>query len=289
MDRSGRQVGSIGEPGFFGLVRISPDGARVVADVENPGTGGRDLWLYDLSTGIGSRLTFDPVSAGWPAWSPDGGHIAFGSGRRGPPDIYVKDLSGALAEKLLFGAPGLQAPSDWTRDGRFVAYVDYAPSRKGQSEIWLLPMKGEPKPVRLDDSPFSEYKPRFSPDSRFVAFVSEESGPAEVYVAALDGGRKQRVSPAGGSLPCWSADGKELFFQAADNVLMAVAVRLGQDIQFSVPKPLFSLPPFPPFPLAADYDVSRDGQRFLVNLGTERASQPPLIVTLGWQQRLGGK
>jgi serine/threonine-protein kinase len=150
-------------------------------------------------------------------------------------------------------------------------------------------MTGEPKPVRLDESPFSEYKPRFSPDSRFIAFVSEESGQPEVYVAAVDGtGRKQRVSPAGGSLPCWSADGKELFFQAADNVLMAVAVRLGQDIQFSVPKPLFSLPPFPPFPLAADYDVSRDGQRFLISLGTERASQPPLIVTLGWQQRLAG-
>ncbi|HEX2798288.1 MAG TPA: hypothetical protein VHQ44_01325, partial [Thermoanaerobaculia bacterium] len=288
MDRSGRQVGSIGEPGYFGLVRISPDGGRLVAGVENPATGGGDLWLYDLSTGIGSRLTADPVSASWPAWSPEGGRIAFGSGRKGPPNIYVKELGGPLAEKLLLGAPGMQAPSDWTRDGRFVAYVDYSPIRKAHSQIWLLPMTGEPKPLRLDESPFSEYTPRFSPDSRFVAFVSEESGQAEVYVAALDGGRKQRVSPAGGSLPCWSADGKELFFQAADNVLMAVDVRLGQHIQLSAPKPLFSLPPFPPFPLAADYDVSRDGQRFLVNLGTERASQPPLIVTLGWQQRLPG-
>ena len=286
MDRSGRQVGSIGEPGYFGLVRISPDGGRLVADVENPATGGRDLWLYDLATGIGSRLTADPVSAGWPAWSPDGGRIAFGSGRKGPPNIYVKELGGPLAEKLLLGAPGMQAPSDWTRDNRFVAFVDYSPIRKAQSQIWLLPMRGDPKPVRLDASPFSEYAPRFSPDSRFVAFVSEEAGQADVYVASIDGtGHKQRISPAGGSLPCWGSDGKELFFQAADNVLMTVAVRLGQDIQFSVPKPLFSLPPFPPFPLGADYDVSRDGQRFLVNLGRERASQPPLIVTLGWQQR----
>jgi len=289
MDRSGRQVGSIGEPGHFGLVRISPDGERLVTDVENPETGGHDLWLYDLSTGIGSRLTVDPVAASWPAWSPDGGRIAFGSGRSGPPDLYVKDLGGALAEKLLLAAPGLQAPSDWTRDGRFIAYVDYSPSRKDQSQIWLLPMTGEPRPVRLDDSPFSEYKPRFSPDSRFVAFVSEESGRAEVYVAAIHGGRKQRVSPAGGSLPCWSADGKELFFQAADNVLMAVPVRLGQDVHLSAPRPLFSLPAFPPFPLAADYDVSRDGQRFLINLGTEHASQPPLAVTLGWQQLLAGE
>ena len=120
-------------------------------------------------------------------------------GRRGPPDIYVKDLGGSVAEQLLFEAPGLQAPSDWMRDGRFIAYVDYSPIRKAQSQIWLLPMTGAPKPVRLDDSPYSEYTPRFSPDSRFVAFVSEETGRAEVYVAALDGGRKQRVSP--GAVP----------------------------------------------------------------------------------------
>ena len=289
MDRSGRQVGSIGEPGYFGLVRISPDGGRLVAGVQNLATGGSDLWLYDLSTGIGSRLTVDLVSAGWPAWAPDGNRVAFGSGRQGPPDMYVKDLNGPLAEKLLLAGPGLQVPSDWSRDGRFIAYVDHLPNRKPKSQIWLLPMAAEPKPVRLDESPFAEYKPRFSPDSRFVAFVSEDTGRPEVYVAALDGGRKQRVSPAGGSLPCWSADGKELFFQAADNVLMTVAVRLGQDIQFSAPKPLFSLPPFQPFPLGGDYDVSSDGQRFLVNLVTEHASQPPLIVTLGWQQTPCGK
>jgi hypothetical protein len=117
--------------------------------------------------------------------------------------------------------------------------------------------------------------------------VSDESGQAEVYVAAIDGsGHKQRVSPAGGSLPCWSGDGKELFFVTADNVLMTVPVSLGQDLLFSAPKPLFSLPPFR---FRSDYDVSRDGQRFLINLGTERASQPPLIVTLGWQQHLGGE
>jgi Tol biopolymer transport system component len=75
-------------------------------------------------TGIGSRLTADPVSAGWPAWSPDGGRVAFGSGRKGPPSIYVKELGGPLAEKLLFGTTVMQVPSDWTRDGRFIAYVD---------------------------------------------------------------------------------------------------------------------------------------------------------------------
>ena len=289
MDRSGRQVGSIGEPEYFGLVRISPDGGRLVTDVEDPATGGHDLWLYDLSTGIGSRLTADPVAASWAVWSPDGGRIAFGSGRKGPPDIYVKELGGPPAEKLLFGAPGLQAPSDWARDGRFIAFVDYSPIRKAQSQIWVLPTTGELKPQRFDDSPFSEYTPRFSPDSRFLAFVSEEAGQPDVYVASVDGARhRQRISAAGGSLPCWSVDGKELFFQAVDGVLMAVAVSPGRTIQFSIAKPLFSLPPFRPFPLGADYDVSRDGQRFLVNLGKERASQP-LIVTLGWQQRLAGE
>ena len=287
MDRSGRQVGSLGEPGYFGDLRISPEGRRLAAEVEDPATGGRDVWLYDLITGLGSRLTFDPVSAGWPIWSPDGGRVVFGSGRKGPPDIYVKELSGQLAETLFFGAPGVQVPSDWSRDGRFIAYVDYSLSRKAQSQIWLLPMSGDRKPVRLDGSPFSEYEPRFSPDSRFLAFVSEESGQADVYAAAVNsGGRKQRVSPAGGSLPCWSGDGKELFFVAADNVLMTVQVTVGQDLQFSAPKPLFSLPPFPPFPFGANYDVSREGQRFLVNLGEVRERQPRLNGVHNWQQRL---
>jgi eukaryotic-like serine/threonine-protein kinase len=287
MDRSGRQLGSVGQPGFFGLVRISPDGRRLAADVEDPGSGGRDVWLYDLATGIGSQLTFDPVDAGWPVWSPDGSRLAFGSGGKGPPDIYVKDLGGRLEETLLFAAPSTQFPSDWTRDGRFIAYVDYSPTRKAQKQILLLPMTGERKPVPLAGSGFTEYDPRFSPDSRWIAFTSEESGRAEVYVAAVDGtGRRQRVSPAGGSLPCWSSDGKELFFVSADSVLMTVPVSLGPELRFSEPKLLFSLPPFP-FRFRSDYDVSRDGQRFLINLGTESYRQPPLTAAVGWQQQLG--
>ena len=250
MDRSGRQVGSIGEPGYFGLVRISPDGGRLVADVENPATGGRDLWLYDLSTGIGSRLTVDPVSAGWPAWSPDGDRVAFGSGREGPPDMYVKDLGGPLAEKLLFagsrpaGALGLDA--GWT-----VHRVRGSPPQ---------PEGQEPDLAAADDRGAQTRAARRQPVRRVQAEVLAGLALRRVRVGGhgaargvrrgVDGGgRKQRISPAGGSLPCWSADGKELFFQAADNVLMTVAVRLGQDIQFSAPKPLFSLPPFQPFPL----------------------------------------
>src|SRR5664280_1911141 len=289
MDRSGRQVGSVGLPGYFGLVRISPDERRLAVDVEDPATGGRDVWLYDLSSGIGSRLTFDPVDAGWPVWSPDGSQLMFGSGGNGPPDIYVKDLGGRLEERLVFAAPSTQFPCDWTRDGRFIAYVDYSPSRKAQRQVLLLPMTGERKPVPLVGGAFSQYDPKFSPDSHSIAFVSEESGQAEVYVAAVDGaGRSQRVSPAGGSLPCWSRDGKELFFVSADNVLMTLQVDPGKELRFSVPKPLFSLPPFP-FRFRSDYDVSHDGQRFLINLGAESAHQPPLTVVLGWQQRLGSR
>jgi hypothetical protein len=110
-----------------------------------------------------------------------------------------------------------------------------------------------------------------------------------VYVAAVNGtGRRQRVSAAGGSLPCWSWDGRELFFVSADNVLMTIPVTLGGQLRFADPKPLFSLPPFP-FRFRSDYDVSHDGQRFLVNLGAERSHEPPLTAVVGWQQQLGGE
>jgi eukaryotic-like serine/threonine-protein kinase len=284
LDRTGKEVGSVGEPGHFGLVRISPDGKRLAADVEDPATGGRDVWVYDLDTGIGSRLTFDPVDAGWPVWSPDGRQLMFGSASKGPPDIYVRDLDGQAGEKLVLAAPSTQFPADWSGDGRFAAYIDFSPTRRAQRQVFLLPLSGERKPFRLAGSPFSEFEPRFSPDSRFVAFVSEESGQAEVYVAAIDGSSgKRRVSPAGGSLPRWTGNGRELTFVGRDNDMMSVAVTPGKDLRFSAPTPLFRLPPFP---LQSDYDVSSDGKRFLVNLGAEKARQPPLTAILGWQQRL---
>ena len=290
MDRSGRQVGSIGEPGYFGLVRISPDGGRLVTDVENPATGGHDLWLYDLSTGIGSRLTVDPVVASWPIWSPDGDRIAFGSARSGPPDIYVKELGGPLAEKAPFrgsrraSALGLDAGWPVRRVRRLL------PNPEGpEPDLAAADDRGAQASCDSTRAPSPSTRRGSRRTRASLRSCRRRLGSRDVYVAPVDGaGHRQRISPAGGSLPCWSADGKELFFQAVDGVLMAVAVFLGKDIQFSIAKPLFSLPPFRPFPLGADYDVSRDGQRFLVNLGTERASQPPLIVTLGWQQRLAG-
>ena len=245
MDRTGREVGSVGQPGHFGLVRISPDGKRLAADVEDPATGGRDVWVYDLLTGIGSRLTFDAVDAGWPVWSPDGRQLMFGSASKGPPDISVKDLGGQAGEKLVLAAPSSRFPANRAADGRFVAYVDFSPTRRAQRQVFLLPLSGERKSSRLAGSPFSEFEPRFSPDSRFVAFVSEESGQAKVYVAAVDGGgSKRRISPAGGFLPRWTGNGRELTFVGRDNHMMSVAVTSGRDLQFSAPAPLFSLPPF---------------------------------------------
>ncbi|HEY6050297.1 MAG TPA: protein kinase, partial [Thermoanaerobaculia bacterium] len=283
LDRTGKQVGLVGQPGYFGFVRLSPDDRRLAAEVEDPGTGGRDIWLFDLATGLGNRLTFDPVDAGWPNWSADGNRLAFASATKGPPRIYIRHLVGPPEETLVSESNGPELLDDWSRDERLMTYVDYSPNRKEQRKVWLLPMTGDRKPVPLDGSPASQYGSRFSPDSRSVAFVSEESGQAEVYVAAIDGsGRKQRISPAGGYLPCWGRDGRELFFVAADGVLMRVQVAPGPEMRFSAPGPLFSLPPFP---FRSNYDVSVDGQRFLVNFGAERFRRPAMIAVHNWQDR----
>jgi len=269
-DRDGKQVGTAGEPARPGDVAISPDQKRVA--VSRSDGSQADIWLLELERGTASRFTFSPQTDWRPVWSPDGGRIAYASIQEGIPAIYVKPSTGAGKEELLLKKENPVVPASWSPDGPFLAYVEFNP--KTRFDVWILPMTGDRKPVPFLQSEFMEADPQFSPGpegaSRWIAYVSHETGREEVYVQPAPGsstgvGAKWQVSTQGGDKPRWRRDGKELFYIAPDRKLMAVTIGAGPVFQASTPQPLFErrtsgfgLPYYM-------YDVAADGKRFLVN------------------------
>jgi Tol biopolymer transport system component len=176
-DQTGKMLGAVGEPGLHDTVALSPDGTK--AAVAQGPLGSMDIWVYDLAHGTSQRLTFDPATDFMGAWSPDGSRIAFASNRNGAYDIYQKASSGVGSEDLLLKTSAWKYPYDWSPDGRWLVYG--LPT--GQYDLWLLPLAGEEhRPVRYLASQFPKSQARFSPDGRYVAYTSNESGKNEVYV-----------------------------------------------------------------------------------------------------------
>jgi Tol biopolymer transport system component len=279
LDRNGREVSGVGEPAAFGLVQLGPDGRHAVVDVWQEQTGGRDLWSVDTGSGIMSRLTFAAVDAWAPAWSPDGRRLAYAKGDQGPPDIALLHLDGGGHDALLLRAPGIQFPRHWSADGRLILYEDYSAGRAEQRQLWLLNLDRQAR-RRITSAPVSTYQGRFSPDGRRVAYVSEESGRPEVYIADLEGGRPpRRISRAGGVLPRFRGRGGELFFLQPDGMMMAVSLA----DESVAPRSLFHIEGVTA--LDFDYDVANDGQRFLVRLTPEAEGAAGFRVALEWSRR----
>ena len=283
-DRGGRMVGTLGDEARYFWPRLSPDGRSLAVRVRDPESGVGDIWLLSTATGIANRLTFEPSDTQSPTWFPDGRSLAFGASRAGPPDIFVRDLETGV-EGNLIALPGTQFPRDLSSDGRFLVYEDYSPSRRMSSQIWLLPLTGGDPPRLVSSAPASQFSPRFSPDARVIALVSEESGRPEVYVMPVDQpGPKIRVSAAGGTLPRWKADGSELYFLARDGLVMAVDARHRPQLEVGVARPLFRAPGSGP---SVDFDVDAAGQRFLFTVPVTEGGDS-LSVALGWQAAVRG-
>jgi eukaryotic-like serine/threonine-protein kinase len=282
LDRSGREVVGVGEPGAFGVVQLAPDGRRAAMDVWQAETGGRDLWSVDTASGVSSRLTFATVDAWAPAWSPDGTRLAYAKADEGPPDVAVLHLDGEVRDEVLLRAPGIQFPRHWSPDGRLILYEDYLAGRADQRQLWMLARDGQTR--RVASAPASTYHGRFSPDGRRIAYVSEASGRPEVYIADLDGARPpRRISRAGGFLPRFRNDGTELFFFQPDGMMMAVPPA----DESAAPRALFHIEGVTAFDF--DYDVARDGQRFLVRLTSEPEGAAGLRIAVEWSRRLGAR
>jgi len=285
MDRTGKSVGTASEGGLWGPPRISPDGTRAVAGRPGPAGGNADLWILEPS-GKATQFTDTPAHEGSPVWSPDGSRIAYVSNPDGHYDLYTKTVSGGKVEPL-FKSPYPKYPTDWSRDGKYLLMTTLNPGT--HSDVWCLALSEHRAAPLLDTVHFESYA-TFSPAEKWLAYQSDESMRNEVYVQPFEGltdGTKRRwkISSSGGALPHWRADGQEIFYMTSSGRMMMVAVHpQGAEFAFEEPKFLFQTRPIPgQWNL---YDVSPDGQTFLLNVPLEWSNASPLTVDTDWMTRL---
>jgi len=284
-DRTGKLLGPVGAPGNFFAPSISPSEKMIAFSRLTAGV--TDIWLRDLVRGTDIRFTSNASQNFVPFWSPQGDHIVFRSylgGHAG--DLYQKAASGSGQDELLVSTPNDKTVNQWSRNGQFIVYSELDPKTKW--DLWVFPV-GDRKPIRFLNSDFNELQGQMSPDGRWMAYTSDESGQREVYVRpfpASDG--IWRISTAGGEQARWRGDGKELFFVGADGKMTAVAVKASAgakpSFEAGAPVPLFeariaaassNVAPF-------QYDVTADGKRFLVDTYSVSASALPLTVVVNW-------
>ena len=287
-DRSGKELGQLGETADYGDVSLSPDGRRAAVSVMNAPLGTRDIWLFDLARGLREKVTFDPGDDFAPIWSKhEGETIVFSSRRQGGIHLYRKSWRQAGPEALLYEDSLGKFASHWSADGERIAYVGGG-GIIGRSDIWMLQLSGR-RAAPFLETPFVETHPQFSPDGHWVAYTTTESGQFEVNVRALDSsGEKWAVSAAGGGWPRWRADGTELFYVARDGTLMAVAIRrAGGRLDIGDARALFPVRWRTEVRLDAyNYDVAADGQRFLLNTYVEDAASSPIVLVVNWPATL---
>jgi eukaryotic-like serine/threonine-protein kinase len=279
LDRKGREIERVALDGIVGGVRLSPDGRTIAAYIVDEKVGTSDIWLYDLSRRLSTRLTLDVQDEKAAVWSADGSRIYFRGDGYGPPDIFLISTASPGRPELFFRAPGVQHPDDLSPDGKSLVFTEW--SRQSNGDLWLLPLSPGAEPKPLETGPYYEAGARFSPDGRFIAYVSSETGTLEIYVRTLEGpGERVRVSAAGGRLPRWRRDGKELFYVAANGDLVAVPVGVGARPDPGSPSVLFRIDG-----QVRDYAVDVPGQRFLVD--TAPTDTAPIDVLVNWPALAG--
>jgi len=250
--------------------------------------GNEDIWLIDAARGVPTRFTYDAALDHDPLWSPDGSRVVFASNRTGINNLFWKSSSGAGADELLLKSDRINMPNDWSSDGRFLLFRSTDP-QMGR-DLWVLPVSGDKKPFPFVKSPYEEREGQFSPNGKWIAYQSNESGRFQIYVQPFPGpGGKFQISVNGGAQPRWNKNGKEIFYLSLDSKMMAAPVRLSPDdqaLEAGPPVALFAVRiaggPLPGIS-KQQYAVSSDGQRFLVNLTANEGAASTITLIWNWR------
>lgn len=274
LDRTGRALQPVGEPAEYQGASLSPDGRRLAAARRDGPDGPSRIWIVDLERNTTSRLTMSGAGQRHPIWSPDGSRIVFVEGET---DLHVVDVT-TLSDEAVLKTAEVKRPTDWSPDARMLLYS--AESTDGGSSLHALPLGGDRKPIAASRPSPTESDGRFSPDGRWIAYVSNETGNDEVYIRSFQepGGRWQ-VTSEGGTRPRWRRDGRELYFISRSGLLSAVEVRPGQVPSLGAPMPIFSMGQ------SIDYEVI-DGHRFIVTMPAQESARAPIMAVLHWSAEL---
>jgi Tol biopolymer transport system component len=286
-DREGKKLGVIGAPGDYSDLALAPGDKRVAFSRTDQDTGNVDIWVMDLASGAPSRFTFDTAVDFSPVWSPSGEEIVFASLREGAPNLFKKLSNGSGQEDSLYRSALAKLPSDWSRDGRFIVCGTVDP--KTRWDLWVLSTVGDHNWEVFWQTPANETRAVLSPNARWMAYESDESGKKELYVQSFPtSGAKWQISANGGSQPLWRGDGKELFYLGGDRKVTAVEVNTETGtFTHSTPRDLFEtrISKGDGHP-GRQYAVASDGQRFLVNTLAEEGAYNYIGVVLNWTATL---
>ena len=280
-DRSGKRLSVIGESGAYRNLHLSPDGSRLAVQQSEPQIGRTDVWMVDLVRGVKTRVTVDTGNHGMPVWSPDGSSLFTREGA-GPGARIIRwpiTISGRDEEVIAADID----PNSFAPDGRHLVYTTL--NAATNRDVGILPLNGDRKPLLLFQSAANETHGQVSPDGKWIAYESDESGSTEVYIQGFPTpGQKTRVSTAGGMQPRWRRDSSELFYVASDRRLMSVALRTAPQLRVEPPIPLFETRIVQTGGVGtnAHYDVSADGERFIVASLLGAVGNPAITVVVNW-------
>jgi Tol biopolymer transport system component len=280
-DRKGKELGIAGRSDVYGNLFLAPNGRAVAIDKADMASLNTDVWTYELQRESAKRLTFDPAFDVVPVWSPDGSQLVFASNRQLNVDLYLKNSDGAQEERSIVHDEFNKLPNSWSADGKYILYTRGA-------DLWFLTLP------ELKSRPFLKAvsilrNGQFSPDGKWVAYASNETGKWEIYVTSFPDARgKWQISTGGGEQPRWRGDGKELFFLSSVSKIMAAPVTTGANFDSGPAVALFQATPRQPVSTNDQfvYDVSRDGQRFLFLTQVKEAESSPMSIVLNWTAML---